>query len=541
MSRKYRSRRLILSGIMAILTVGAVGIVMSGTGRFPSPIVGEVDPTPSTGETAAFPVKIIRPIRDPSFRIAVRRLAQVEAFYEAHLYPQTSGVVNFVGKEIGEPVYAGELLVSIDVPDSVRELEHKESIVRQRERELELARTQLKVADANIKIAEAKLLQRETDVDSANALMQFRQKRLSRLQLLASREAIGSELVEEQEQHFLAAQAAQRSAQAAVLAAKADLSDALAKRESAEASVRLGQAMVEVARREVEKARVAVELGQIRAPFDGVIVRRRVDPGSVIRSGTSEPILVIARLDLVTVSAKIPDDAAPFVSRDSEVEIRIDKLPGITLRGRVTRMQRSIDPLDRTMRIEVDLFIGDDVQYRKFIARRLQLSLIPLTGGFHWPTLGLLKITDPLINPDCKGVGDRLPSRPMALRLYGKDRLLPNSTGEMTVYLSEFGIPGLQGLFSFRGGRVGGYLIPASAVFNRGGRRFIFLVENNIARMVPVRVQVTDGRLSKIVMLVKNENEEVFAELTGNESIIAARQAEIHDGMHVEPISESSP
>jgi len=48
----------------------------------------------------------------------------------------------------------------------------------------------------------------------------------------------------------------------------------------------------------------------VRAPFDGGVVKRMVDPCSFVQNattGASDLLISVSRVDLVTVSAKFPD------------------------------------------------------------------------------------------------------------------------------------------------------------------------------------------------------------------------------------------
>ena len=55
---------------------------------------------------------------------------------------------------------------------------------------------------------------------------------------------------------------------------------------------------------------------KIVAPYDGVVIRRKVDTGQLTTPGTAgEPLFVVARSDMVTISVGVPEADAPFVER----------------------------------------------------------------------------------------------------------------------------------------------------------------------------------------------------------------------------------
>ena len=104
------------------------------------------------------------------------------------------------------------------------------------------------------------------------------------------------------------------------------------------------------------------------------MTRRVADPGRFVSSaagGSSEPLVTVARLDLVTVVAKLPDNAAPFVSWETEATVEFAQLPGVTVTGPITRYSQAIDPTDQTMRVEVDVYNGSLADYRAMLVRTM--------------------------------------------------------------------------------------------------------------------------------------------------------------------------
>src|SRR5262249_51206858 len=101
-------------------------------------------------------------------------------------------------------------------------------------------------------------------------------------------------------------------------------------------------------------------------------------------------------------------------------------------------------------------------------------------------------------------------------------------------------LPGMTGYMELRLPCDNAYLLPICAVFSRGGKTYIAQVEKGKAHLVPVVIQAEDGRMAKVVTVVRRVNpktgvrEPVRRELTGNEEIIASGQGEIADGQSVQ-------
>ena len=47
------------------------------------------------------------------------------------------------------------------------------------------------------------------------------------------------------------------------------------------------------------------------------------------------------------------------------------------------------------------------------------------------------------------------------------------------------------------------FVLPASAVFSRGGKTYLLEVKDGVTRLVPVRVQVNDGTVAKVVVITR--------------------------------------
>ncbi len=525
---RARRRRLAwLTGAVVSVAIVAGAVVLFG-GMTSSHVWGTPsEESPDVAEETRPTVKTIRPRRDPLVEVHVEQLASVEAFYQSDLRARVSGLVRAVHKDIGDRVSAGELLIEVDVPDLEIEVYQKESMVRQRMQELRVARTKLKEAETNREVAETVIRQRQSEVRQAQALREFRFKRLNRFRYLSKNGAIPDDALEEQEHNFEASEAALETTKVAVEKANADLKDAGVKVEAAQAEIDLREHAIDVARKELDKARAIADYRRIVAPFDGVVVKRNVDPGSFVQNastGQSETLITVARTDLVTVVARFPDNAAPFVSLGTPALVEIDEVPGLTIAGRITRFSPSIQNSDRTMRVEVDLYNEDEASYRRFARQALAAQLSMLAGrtplGVAALNVSLRKATE----GRSKGPTDPFPVRATPPHADEPGQvLLPGMTGVMKLQLGRFG---------------NCHVLPSSAVFSRGGKPYILLVREGVTRQVPVRVQVNDGKIVKLSIVTRRTDaaggtREVVQELTGDEEIVSTRQLEIGDGQPV--------
>ncbi len=98
----------------------------------------------------------------------------------------------------------------------------------------------------------------------------------------------------------------------------------------------------------------------IRAPFDGMVTRRFVDPGNLIpeakmSTGGSLPIIRLAEVRTIRIYIGVPARQVRFVKRGEPVEITVQGLPGRVFKGRINRYAFYLNRSTRTMKTEIDL------------------------------------------------------------------------------------------------------------------------------------------------------------------------------------------
>jgi RND family efflux transporter MFP subunit len=140
------------------------------------------------------------------------------------------------------------------------------------------------------------------------------------------------------------------SARAAVLKAGADA-------EKAGADVSAARAKVDVARADAARSEAMLSYAKIRAPFDGVVTRRKVNRGDFVQpsGGKGDWLFTIARLDPVRIVVTVPEADAALVRDRAPVRLTIPALRGAVREGTVARTSWDLDPGSRTLRTEIDV------------------------------------------------------------------------------------------------------------------------------------------------------------------------------------------
>ena len=99
---------------------------------------------------------------------------------------------------------------------------------------------------------------------------------------------------------------------------------------------------------------------QVRAPFDGVVTARYVDPGALVAAGTAsnqavQPLFDVADMRTVRVQVYVGQDDASDIRPGVPVSISLPDDPGHPIDAKVTRTAQGLDARTRTMLVEVDV------------------------------------------------------------------------------------------------------------------------------------------------------------------------------------------
>jgi membrane fusion protein, multidrug efflux system len=118
----------------------------------------------------------------------------------------------------------------------------------------------------------------------------------------------------------------------------------------------LDQANADLAVAEAELRRVLAlqEYEVLRAPFDGVVTARYVDPGALLTAtGAGQPVVDIADPTRTRIQVYVGQDLAPFVQRGDPGEITVDQHPDLRVAATVRRVADALDPRTRSMLVEL--------------------------------------------------------------------------------------------------------------------------------------------------------------------------------------------
>ena len=101
---------------------------------------------------------------------------------------------------------------------------------------------------------------------------------------------------------------------------------------------------------DVERLELELSKKTVRAPFDGVVLKKNVDRGEWLSPGAA--VGTLARDDTMDVFVEIPGDVVPFVSKGGSVQIRA---AGKEIQGRITAIVPRGDIATRTFPVKIEV------------------------------------------------------------------------------------------------------------------------------------------------------------------------------------------
>lgn len=216
----------------------------------------------------------------------------VTAFSDAAIYARTSGYVQHWYTDIGAHVKKGQVLADIQTPE-----------------------------------LDAQLQQAHADEATAQANFNFAKATAQRWQ-----DMLKTQSVSQQD-------------------ADTKTGDMLAKR-----------AMLQSAQANVQRLTELVSYEKVVAPFDGVVTARNVDVGALVTAGgapglaaSAGELFHVAQRDTLRVFIDVPQSDAPYVSASTQAYLTVQQFPGRQFTAHVARSSGAMDPVSRTLRVEVDV------------------------------------------------------------------------------------------------------------------------------------------------------------------------------------------
>ena len=133
----------------------------------------------------------------------------------------------------------------------------------------------------------------------------------------------------------------------------------------------LKQATVQAARANVQRLQELKGFDRVTAPFAGVVTLRNTDIGQLIAADSGPELFRMAQTDPLRVYVQVPQQYLHAIAPGQKADLTFSELPGRTFTATVTRIAGAVDPMTRTLQVELqvpnprgELFAGSYAQVR---------------------------------------------------------------------------------------------------------------------------------------------------------------------------------
>jgi HlyD family secretion protein len=265
-------------------------------------------------------------VRKETLTRSVDLVGTLAAVDEVTISSEAEGKVSRLLADLGDRVKAGAVLIQLDN-------EKQQYNFDQQKAALARALAQYGAADPQ-HLPDS---EKTPDVQKANAdLVQARQA-LDRADQLFARKLVPQQTLDD--------------ANAMHQSKKASYDSALQNAKNLRASIQASEASMKLADRQLRDT-------DIRAPFDGIVEKRMVNIGELVKM--QMPVMAVVRVDPLKVVAEIPEKMAPWIRTGQPVELRVDAYPE-TFTGKVTRISPAVNTATRAFPFEALVPNGDTI------------------------------------------------------------------------------------------------------------------------------------------------------------------------------------
>jgi HlyD family secretion protein len=228
---------------------------------------------------------------------------------------QVSGQIKEILVDFNSEVSKGQIIARID-PESFA------LRVNQAMADLESARATVLTQRANVAALQA-------EVSRAKVTLADAEREFQRNKTLHEKNFVAAAALDKSEFGY-------RNAQELVKTAEAQ-------RAVGESQVRNVEALVKQRQSQLAQARVDLDRTTIRAPVDGTVIKKSVEPGQTVAASLQAPELFVIAEDLrrMQVDASIDEAEVGRVHEGQEATFTVDSFPGRTFRGTVGQVRKA--------------------------------------------------------------------------------------------------------------------------------------------------------------------------------------------------------
>ncbi|MFM1653918.1 efflux RND transporter periplasmic adaptor subunit [Brevibacillus sp. B_LB10_24] len=258
---------------------------------------------------------------------------KVAPFQSVQVVSKIAGKIAEVKVDEGSKVTKGQTVIQLESDDYVQQVQQARAGI---------SGAEARLADLKAGSRSQQIAQLQSGVDQAKASLDTAQKTYDRMKSLFDSGAISQADLDKVALDL-------ERAKAGYDQAKAQLD--LAQEGATPASIQALAAEVERSRTSLNIAETALANTAIKAPIDGEVVSRAVDPGEMAQPGVA--LMTVVSMNKVKVEASVPQEQINQVKKGSHVSVKVDGLPDKTFQGTVDFISPVSDQNSSTFPVKV--------------------------------------------------------------------------------------------------------------------------------------------------------------------------------------------
>lgn len=322
----------------AALVLAIALMALSGCNRTQAEAPASRKPDGGTSAVRAIAIAVGQAATRPVQR-TVETSGSLLAWEEVVAKSEQTGTILRLRADLGDRVTAGQVLADYD----------------RREFQLAVDQTQAAVLAAASQLRRQRdaLATLEAEVARAQSQHEWAKSELERNQQLFQRELVAAREVDNSRNGF-------NTAAAQLASAKVALAQHPEQVQSAEAELKRVQATLGLAEKRLHDTTV-------RAPLGGLVAKRHVSPGEVVKDNTPLFTLVIA--NPLKYSGAVPERHATALRIGQPVRLNVEAHPGREFGGTVLRLAPAVEVQTRTLALEARVPNDDGALRPGFFAK----------------------------------------------------------------------------------------------------------------------------------------------------------------------------
>ena len=154
---------------------------------------------------------------------------------------------------------------------------------------------------------------------------------------------------------------------------------------------------LEAARAQLQQAIEQLDNANIKAPFIGTVAAVFVELNQMVMAG--QQVAQIIDASSMKSKIKVASRDINLVKKGKEVEISIPAVPGKTYKGKVTTIDQAVDPLSKTLEVEIQI-INADENVKSGMYAEFMIPSSSINNSIVVPENALLSQTEVQINKE---------------------------------------------------------------------------------------------------------------------------------------------